>query len=95
MALLLEGEEWVVVVAGVWVGGEEWAVVFSRAVVTVVAAVGGAESPAGAVVARQLAMTLWTGGVPGGSIAVGGVPGGALTVNVTVVPFRRIAVTVH
>jgi hypothetical protein len=47
------------------------------------------------VVVWQLAVTLWTGGVPGGSIWAGGVPGAALTVKVTVWPSSRVAVTVH
>lgn len=47
------------------------------------------------VVGWQLAETLLTGGVPGGSIWEGGVPGGALTVKVTVWPSSRVAVTWH
>jgi hypothetical protein len=47
------------------------------------------------VVGWQLAVTLWTGGVPGGSIWAGGVPGAALTVKVTVEPSSSTAVTVH
>ena len=43
----------------------------------------------------QLAVTFWTGGVPGGSICAGGVPGAAVTVNVTVWPSSSVAVTVH
>jgi hypothetical protein len=43
----------------------------------------------------QLAVTLATGGVPGGSIWAGGVPGAALTVNVSVWPSSSVAVTVH
>lgn len=43
----------------------------------------------------QLAVTLEAGGVPGGSICAGGVPGSALTVNVTVWPSSRVAVTWH
>src|SRR5436305_6872834 len=84
-----------VVVVVVRVAEEEWVVVFSLAVVTGVAALGGAGTPAGLVVAWQLAITLWTGGVPGGSKSIGGVPGGALTVKVSVVPSRKVAVTVH
>lgn len=47
----------------------------------------GAGVPAGFVVVWQLATTLWTGPIPGGSIWDGGVPGGALTLNVSTVPF--------
>lgn len=43
----------------------------------------------------QLALTLETGGVPGGSICAGGVPGAALTVKVTVCPSSSVAVTSH
>ncbi len=85
---------WVVDVALVWVVDVVvvWVVVFWLTAVTGVAPLGGA---AGLVVAWQSAVTLWTGGVPGGSMSMGGVPGGALTVKVRVVPSRRVAVTVH
>jgi hypothetical protein len=92
--VLLGDREWVVVVV-VRVGDEERMVVFGLAVVTVVALVGGAETPAGPLVAWQLAVTLWTGGVPGGSMSIGGVSGGALTVKVSSVPSRSVAVTAH
>jgi hypothetical protein len=51
--------------------------------------------PPPALVVSQLALTLLTGGVPGGSICAGGVPGVALTVNVSVVPLRSVAVTLQ
>ena len=85
----------VVVVVMVRVGDEGWVVVLWLVVVTGVVALDGARSPAGVVVAWQLLVTLWTGGVPGGSMSSGGVPGGALTVKVSAVPSRRIAVTLH
>jgi hypothetical protein len=43
----------------------------------------------------QFAVTLDTGGVPGGSIWEGGVPGAALTVKVNVWPSSSVAVTWH
>jgi hypothetical protein len=47
------------------------------------------------VVGAQLAVTLWTGGVPGGNIEAGDVPGAALTLKVSVCPLTVVAVTVH
>jgi hypothetical protein len=77
-----EGDCWGVVVVVVFVG------VVLCVVVTVTVGVV-------VVVGWQLAVTLWTGGVPAGSIWEGGVPGGAFTVNVITWPFRSVAVTVH
>ena len=51
--------------------------------------------PAEVLVVSQLAVTLLTGGVPGGSMSAGGVPGAAVTLKVSVWPFSRVAVTVH
>ena len=86
---------WVVVVVVVWVGDEAWVGGFTVVVVTVVTAGGATETPAGVVVAWHVAVTLWTAGVPGGSISIGGVPGGALTLKVSTVPLSRVALTVH
>ena len=49
----------------------------------------------GVLLVWQLAVTFWTGGVPGGSICAGGVPGAAFTVKVTVWPSSSVAVTVQ
>lgn len=81
------GREVVLVVVGVVDCGVE--VVFELVVVTV--GVGVEVVAAG----WQLAVTLWTGGVPGGSIEAGGVPGGAFTVKVSTWPSSSVAVTVH
>jgi hypothetical protein len=94
VVVLLGDEDSGVVVVVVWLGAGGWGLV-ALAGLTVVAVLGVAGSPAGVVVARQLAVTLWTGGVPDGSMSIGGVPGAALTVKVSVVPSRRTAVTVH
>ena len=62
-------------------------------VVGVVTVLGGGAVPT--LVTTQLAVTLWTDCVPGGSMSIGGVPAGAVAVEVTVVPLSRTAVTVH
>src|ERR1700736_5648782 len=84
------------------VGDEEgvgvWGVVVVGVVEVVVGVVVTVTVGAGGVVVvpgGQMALTLWTGGVPGGSIAEPGVPGAAFTVKVTTWPSSSVAVTVH
>jgi hypothetical protein len=90
----------------VWVVADEGAVtafllvwMADIAVTVGLEVVGAVTAPVGdavlTLVTTQLAVTLWTDCVPGGSMSIGGVPAGALAVEVTVVPLSRTAVTVH
>ena len=93
VVLLCDGERVGLVV--VWVWDDGCVLELLLAGVVAVGAPEGAVTPAGGVVGWQLAVTLWTAGVPGGSMSIGGVPGGALTLKVSMVPLRRVALTVH
>lgn len=63
-----------------------------RCLLVRVAGLAGAAEPAPV---WQLALTLCTADVPGGSMLIGAVPGGALTAKVSVVPLSKVAVTTH
>jgi hypothetical protein len=76
-------------------GADAWWLLVLCVVLELPPLVGGAEPPGVVVVGSQLATTLWTGGVPGGSIAAGAVPAAASTVKVIVEPLSSVAVTVH